>query len=212
MVLAILAILAGLLLPVLASIKVKGNVQQATCMDNLKQISMALAIYGGDNQGRVPSALNFGNLAGGYSAFTTKTYAYTYTFGGLPKMLTAANPGVFRCPSDKKFTNSIPPGTNDITSYKFRWVVWYNTALYPGLKNTDFIKPAGQVVYHENYDFHNNLRYYNNSTQQPILNAIFDDGHVQKWAVTYKNGGNMYDPNWFYYGNQQDVKAGWDIQ
>lgn len=207
-VIAIIAILAAMLLPALS--KAKEKAKAIACLSNLKQVGLAQALYINDNQSKFPSALNFfGNgsvkvTPANYLAFANVTFQYTYTFGGVPKMLNLANPGVFRCPSDKLYTNSIPPGDNDITSYRSRWVVWYNTAIYRGLKDTDFIKPSGQAVYFENFDFHYN-RYLKDSKQQPVLNSIFADTHAEKLKVLFRQwsvGGTNpdYDPNWFNYG------------
>jgi prepilin-type N-terminal cleavage/methylation domain-containing protein len=53
-VIAIIAILAALLLPALARAKEKAH--QAACISNLKQIGLALTLYGDDNEGFFPIA------------------------------------------------------------------------------------------------------------------------------------------------------------
>jgi prepilin-type N-terminal cleavage/methylation domain-containing protein/prepilin-type processing-associated H-X9-DG protein len=53
-VLAIIAILAGLLLPALSRSKAKAY--NATCVNNLRQLAMAIRVYSDDNQERLPSA------------------------------------------------------------------------------------------------------------------------------------------------------------
>ena len=53
-VIAIIAILASLLLPALARAKSKG--QEIKCVSNLKQLGIAVTIWGDDHEGKFPSA------------------------------------------------------------------------------------------------------------------------------------------------------------
>jgi prepilin-type N-terminal cleavage/methylation domain-containing protein len=71
-VIAIIAILAALLLPALAAAREKAR--RTSCINNLKQMSIALESYCGDYNGYFPS----------WAAWGTRTYAYTYApFDGL---------------------------------------------------------------------------------------------------------------------------------
>jgi prepilin-type N-terminal cleavage/methylation domain-containing protein len=51
-VIAIISILAAMLLPVLS--KAKAKAQRITCANNLKQISLAMRLWAGDNEGKFP--------------------------------------------------------------------------------------------------------------------------------------------------------------
>ncbi len=54
-VIAIIAILAALLLPALVSAKEKAR--RTACQSGLKQLGLALTMYGGDNQDRLPTGI-----------------------------------------------------------------------------------------------------------------------------------------------------------
>jgi len=60
-VIGIIALLAGLLFPVFAS--VRGKARQATCQSNLRQIGMALQMYASDYDGQYPYAIDASDFA-----------------------------------------------------------------------------------------------------------------------------------------------------
>jgi hypothetical protein len=117
-----------------------------------------------------------------------------------------------------------PPKDTDYTSYRYRFVIWDNTCLYPGLRTSDFLRPVAQIVYHENTDNHYKRLTDSYTPDQPKLNAIYADFHAAPWKVQFRQNkpGNDYDPNWFTYGPGgvlnvdspnigNDVHTGWDL-
>lgn len=220
-VIAIIAILAGLLLPVLS--KAKGKAQGIACISNLRQIGLALRLYTDDADGRVPSALDFGGRPGDYAS-AEGTVMKTDTWGGVPQLLDLSDHRVFWCPSDRLQRPSSPPRSNDFISYRYRYVIWWNTCLYPGLKESEFCKPSGQMIWHEDFDYHYNRLKDRYPTNQPTLNVIFGDLHAAVFKVQFRQNRpeRRYDPNWFTYGPDGrlntdapntggDVKTGYDI-
>ncbi len=92
LVIAILAILAGILLPVIS--RTKEAARSAACLSNLHQIGIALQIYVSDDQNRLPVAFDRSTN----SAAPTNGPAINQVLA----VQTANVSNVFLCPSDRK--------------------------------------------------------------------------------------------------------------
>ncbi len=219
-VIAIIAILASMLLPSLAKAKEKGK--QMSCLNNLRQVGINLSMYIEASSGVVPSAMSYGAGASDYPG-CVNAYVKTLNYSGVASLIEPKNYRIFYCPSDRIDTPSPSLGATNLTSYRYRWVVWWNTSLYPGLKDQHFIRPATQIVYHEDLDFHYKHLTDEYPVVQPTLQAVYADCHARKWAVKWQQNGpvpnSLYDPNWLYYVNgivndrnmlSPSIKNGWD--
>lgn len=119
-VVAIIAILAALLLPALA--KAKESARRSVCINNLKQMGIALKMYSQDYGEWYPdtSQLNNGDAAGntvhalnlllGVAGATTAASTI-----GLPAYI--SNPAVFLCPSTTATKTTTKATTGDTTRY-----------------------------------------------------------------------------------------------
>ncbi len=201
-VITIIAILAALLLPSLASAKERAKATM--CLNNLKQIGVALRVYVDDNGDRVPSAQSFG-VAAGDTIGAAQAFNITEEYGGVISLFSMGNDMALWCPSDLKQTptNYARIATNSFVSYDYRFVVWNDSVVYPGLKLLNFARPTSQVIYHEAYDFHYAKLYpVMYPLVEPTENALYADCHARLWKVKFQQygPGSLYDPNWFTYG------------
>jgi len=113
-VIAIIAILAAMLLPALAAAKRKA--QRISCVNNIKEDSLAFRIWEGDNGDKYPQAVS--TSQGGASetvvhngtAIPTYTYVVANVFGVMSNEL--STPKILYCPSDSRNVSITVPATN----------------------------------------------------------------------------------------------------
>jgi type II secretory pathway pseudopilin PulG len=124
-VIAIIAILAGILFPVFAT--VRKNVHKATCTSNLQQIGVALKLYKDEHNGVYPDALYGFNTPGGNGV------APQQVLGLYPQYV--REPAIFRCPLSPYQLNSTAtlPGQLPDTRYAGK----YPQRIYPAWDSYD---------------------------------------------------------------------------
>jgi prepilin-type N-terminal cleavage/methylation domain-containing protein/prepilin-type processing-associated H-X9-DG protein len=121
-VIAIIAILAAMLLPALATAKLKAT--QATCLSNQKQLILAFSMYATDNSeklvtfGGSPNADGYWNptyngTAAPWNVSGVTSDAATLLFmsaikANSPLFPFASNPNVVHCPGDVRFQRNAP--------------------------------------------------------------------------------------------------------
>ena len=118
-VIAIIALLAALVLPALSRAKEAG--QATVCLSNLRQIGIALQVYVGDNNNKLPYMSDI--FPGVTNEFPGPDQVLSNQLGNL---------NVLRCPSDKWLaTNDLPHPQRELTYFaqtgsSFSWNLFIN--------------------------------------------------------------------------------------
>ena len=155
-VIAIIAILAGLLLPALG--KAKGKALDTQCLNNLRQMGIAITIYADDNRGLLPAAallpsVNTNNLPPIFMVLSNYV-------GGSRR--------VFQCPYDRV-------GYYEKEGSSYEWNESFNSTPIDAPRAWDFYRvPSKRAALMYDYEpFH-----FGGSNGQ--MHVLFADGHIRK--------------------------------
>jgi prepilin-type N-terminal cleavage/methylation domain-containing protein/prepilin-type processing-associated H-X9-DG protein len=113
-VIAIIAILASLLLPALASSKQKA--QSIACVNNLKQLGLAVRMYSDENEGKLPEAEFLPSAPS--SPPLPRICDLLAQHCGYNSNSMPQSSSVFRCPSDRV-------GRFEANGSSYEWNNWY---------------------------------------------------------------------------------------
>lgn len=160
-VIGIIAILAGMLLPALASAKSKAHA--VMCMNHNKQLATAWHLYSGDNNDRLPGNMDgSGNAGNPANSNATWCVGWLNNAGSVPDNTNSSllmvsqlgayskSPLIYRCPGDKSTDKD--SGRARVRSVAMNSYVGQNSKIWtPGYRQftrqDDFISPSETFVF-----------------------------------------------------------------
>lgn len=212
-VIAIIAILAAMLLPALA--KAKASAVQTKCLNNLKQLNLAMTMYCTDSRDTTPNS-NSVPVTGALNP--NSFYCIWWSYKELDKSYagitgpSSSNDLVFQCPMDRGWVSG--GYTNPLWTYKATSSTLerpdYNSYVYNGCDNDDNTNyllnfklstvrhPTrtwlmGEWIIQYSFSWHNNLY---GQKDVPYVNALmnvsFVDGHASYIKAYYDTVDGPY--------------------
>lgn len=179
-VIAIIAVLASLLLPALGRARAKSK--QTVCLNNVKQLGMAMMLYVNDFEGRYPPRMPAPAPGPAFPCRPCRTidwrpYAYPY--------LSVSN--IFDCPTDLGLPASLAADPiNQASPVPARMADFYGSSYCLNVvmtrlgKDTAIRVPAATFMGAEIWSWHQPMAIndFRGATQKPIRMAYFADGHA----------------------------------
>jgi prepilin-type N-terminal cleavage/methylation domain-containing protein len=170
-VIAIIALLAALVLPALSGAKEAGRA--TVCLSNLHQIGLALQVYVGDNNNKLPMM---------FDAFPGITNRYPGPDVVLSNQL--GNVNVLRCPSDKwLLTNDLPHPEKELTYFartgsSFSWNYLLNG------EDADHLSALGvQLDPHAMPLMYDKEKFHIARGDAKAVDYLYADGHIKNLLV-----------------------------
>jgi prepilin-type N-terminal cleavage/methylation domain-containing protein/prepilin-type processing-associated H-X9-DG protein len=202
-VIAIIAILAALLLPALARAQLQSR--KTKCVNNLRQIGMAMTLYAGDYQDMLPPA-NALDDPDGYGIWVLyKRLVKPYLGLNSVTNYATTNDLVFQCPCDLGYPlllgedyPSYDDPDQDYDSYIFNGVAPYEgTYGYPNISGMKLsqIRLQGLTALNADYSahgpvaWHEGITPYQERTNKAKSNMVFVDGHMDYVPIYWEGGG-----------------------
>lgn len=191
-VIAIIAILAAILFPVFA--RAREAARRASCVNNLKDIALALIMYRTDADGMLPSSvLITGGTSWNQGAFDN----FARRRGELPPLANTIrswpvvlypyikNVDIIWCPSDSPKLEA-----NEHVSYWYKAAAdraWFGDGTFTARKEGDFEYPSNQMIFYERAGWHwaDAAKGFDNGVS---LNAAFFDGSVRTIRIVGGSG------------------------
>ena len=162
-VIAVIAILAGLMLPALA--RAKGKAKDIACVGNLKQLAVALRTFAEENEGKLPTAEQLPSGPADPESPLPRisdllASQFGYSTNSMPQVKS-----VFRCPSDlvKRFEEN---------GSSYEWNSVYNARPVENPRRSS--NPVSEAPLM--YDYEN----FHSGAAIGSKNVLFADGHVGK--------------------------------
>ena len=172
-VIVIIGILSSLLLPALTRAKAKAK--QTACLNNLKQLGIAITMYADDNKGLLPDAEPLPTDPLDPTNPMPRICDVLAANLGAPVGRTNSSAAVFRCPSDNQ-------GWYEKEGSSYEWNYVYSGKNLNNLKASGRFRggiPTEKAILM--FDYENFHGVSNNSTNQTVTkNALYGDGHVAK--------------------------------
>ena len=187
-VIAIIAILAGLLLPALARAKEKAR--RIACVNNVKQIEMAMMMYVDDHAGNYPPRMPDPTNAAAFPCKPCRTIdwrIYATNYLSATTNLTNSGSSVFVCPVDRGLPASLAADPfNQVTPRPRRFADFYGSSYCFNVvmtrlgKETAVPMPTDTFMGAEIWSWHEPLAIQNfqGKAKTPIRVAYFCDGHA----------------------------------
>jgi prepilin-type N-terminal cleavage/methylation domain-containing protein/prepilin-type processing-associated H-X9-DG protein len=185
---AIIAILAGLLLPAVGRSKAKAY--NAVCVNNLRQLGIATRVYADDNQERLPSAEILPTLPIDPQNPLPRICDVLASYAGRTGGTNTNSATVFKCPSDKmgrfaaegssyEWNADLNGHRMDETRTDSAFLLLKPGDFSGGITNFVLTFPPGTTPLLLDYDeFHPH-------PPKPGKNVVFMDGHVAPLEATH---------------------------